>query len=140
MANPETSIIDGKYIAAWGGIQSAGQTVGQIVLHHLCLVLTVLIVVQLLQYATDGYGRKIALYIIFLTFVIVCHPYPSFWPSLLTVVRLERLHRVLRDTLGSLAGGKTVLRYGRWHAAVHYAPIPIRDFTHAASWLSHQRV
>ncbi|KAL4988646.1 general substrate transporter [Aspergillus falconensis] len=54
MANPGTSIIDGKYISAWGGIQSAGQTVGQI----------------LLQYATDGYGRKVALYIIFLTFVI----------------------------------------------------------------------
>lgn len=32
MANPETSIIEGKYISAWGGIQSAGQTVGQIVL------------------------------------------------------------------------------------------------------------
>ncbi|KAL4940005.1 hypothetical protein BDV06DRAFT_230690 [Aspergillus oleicola] len=54
MANPQTSIIEGKYISAWGGIQSAGQTIGQI----------------LLQYATDGYGRKIALYIIFLTFVI----------------------------------------------------------------------
>lgn len=32
MANSETSIIEGKYISAWGGIQSAGQTVGQIVL------------------------------------------------------------------------------------------------------------
>lgn len=31
MANPGTTIIDGKYISAWGGIQSAGQTVGQIV-------------------------------------------------------------------------------------------------------------
>ncbi|KAL3481246.1 general substrate transporter [Aspergillus californicus] len=54
MANPETLIIEGKYISAWGGIQSAGQTVGQI----------------LLQYATEGYGRKVALYIIWLTFVI----------------------------------------------------------------------
>ncbi|KAL4899290.1 hypothetical protein BDW74DRAFT_183822 [Aspergillus multicolor] len=54
MAKPGTTIIDGKYISAWGGIQSAGQTVGQI----------------LLQYVTDGYGRKIALYVIFLTFVI----------------------------------------------------------------------
>ncbi|RAH70519.1 general substrate transporter [Aspergillus aculeatinus CBS 121060] len=54
MASPGTSIIAGKYISAWGGIQSAGQTIGQI----------------LLQYVTDGYGRKIALYIIFLTFVV----------------------------------------------------------------------
>lgn len=32
MASPGTSIIAGKYISAWGGVQSAGQTVGQIVL------------------------------------------------------------------------------------------------------------
>jgi hypothetical protein len=31
MASPGTAIIAGKYISAWGGIQSAGQTVGQIV-------------------------------------------------------------------------------------------------------------
>ena len=31
MAAPGTKIIAGKYISAWGGIQSAGQTVGQIV-------------------------------------------------------------------------------------------------------------
>ncbi|RQM04955.1 hypothetical protein DH86_00003879 [Scytalidium sp. 3C] len=31
MANPGTTIIDGKYVSAWGGIQSTGQTVGQIV-------------------------------------------------------------------------------------------------------------
>lgn len=30
-ANPETLIIEGKYVSAWGGIQSAGQAVGQIV-------------------------------------------------------------------------------------------------------------
>ena len=34
MASPGTSIIAGKYISAWGGIQSAGQTVGQIVRDH----------------------------------------------------------------------------------------------------------
>ncbi|KAL4865321.1 hypothetical protein BDV12DRAFT_211105 [Aspergillus spectabilis] len=54
MAHPGTNIIAGKYISAWGGIQSAGQTVGQI----------------LLQYATDGFGRKIAFYIIWLTFTV----------------------------------------------------------------------
>lgn len=31
MASPGTSIIAGKYISAWGGVQSAGQTIGQIV-------------------------------------------------------------------------------------------------------------
>lgn len=31
MASPGTTIIKGKYVSAWGGIQSAGQTVGQIV-------------------------------------------------------------------------------------------------------------
>lgn len=31
MAHPGLTIIDGTYIAAWGGIQSAGQALGQIV-------------------------------------------------------------------------------------------------------------
>jgi hypothetical protein len=31
MTNPEETIIEGKYVSAWGGIQSAGQTIGQIV-------------------------------------------------------------------------------------------------------------
>lgn len=31
MASPGTSIIAGKYISAWGGIQSTGQTIGQVV-------------------------------------------------------------------------------------------------------------
>ena len=35
MASPGTSIIAGKYISAWGGIQSAGQTVGQVVCLYL---------------------------------------------------------------------------------------------------------
>ncbi|KAH7176812.1 general substrate transporter [Dactylonectria macrodidyma] len=53
-ASEGTEIIQGKYISAWGGIQSAGQTVGQI----------------LLQFATERFGRKIALYIIWVTLVI----------------------------------------------------------------------
>ncbi|KAJ9156600.1 General alpha-glucoside permease [Pleurostoma richardsiae] len=53
MANPGTKIIDGKYISAWGGIQSAGQTIGQF----------------LLQYATEAYGRKPALLIIWVILV-----------------------------------------------------------------------
>lgn len=31
MANPGTTIIDSKYVSAWGGIQSAGQFFGQVV-------------------------------------------------------------------------------------------------------------
>jgi hypothetical protein len=31
MTSPEETIIEGKYVSAWGGIQSAGQTIGQIV-------------------------------------------------------------------------------------------------------------
>lgn len=36
MASPGTTIIAGQYVSAWGGIQSAGQTLGQIVslAHH----------------------------------------------------------------------------------------------------------
>lgn len=72
MASPGISIIAGKYISAWGGVQSAGQTIGQIVrplvfqswsgdwpTTH-----------QLLQYATEKFGRKIAFYIIWLDIVI----------------------------------------------------------------------
>ncbi|THY37340.1 general substrate transporter [Aureobasidium pullulans] len=54
MASPGTKIIKGKYVSAWGGIQSAGQTIGQI----------------LLQYVTDGFGRKIALYVIWVVLVV----------------------------------------------------------------------
>ncbi|KAL4897129.1 general substrate transporter [Aspergillus ambiguus] len=53
-ASPGTTIIAGKYVSAWGGIQSAGQTIGQI----------------LLQYATESFGRKTALYIIWVTFCV----------------------------------------------------------------------
>ncbi|EPE07151.1 sugar transporter [Ophiostoma piceae UAMH 11346] len=53
MASPGTKIIKGKYVSAWGGIQSTGQTVGQI----------------LLQYATERYGRKPALLIIWVILV-----------------------------------------------------------------------
>ncbi|KAJ5820027.1 hypothetical protein N7474_005618 [Penicillium riverlandense] len=54
MATAGTTIIESKYVSAWGGIQSAGQAVGQI----------------LLQYATEAYGRKVALYIIFVDLVV----------------------------------------------------------------------
>jgi hypothetical protein len=36
MASPGTKIIEGKYVSAWGGIQSAGQTIGQIVRTPTC--------------------------------------------------------------------------------------------------------
>lgn len=53
-ASPGTTIIAGKYVSAWGGIQSAGQFVGQV----------------LLQYATDAIGRKPALLIIWAVLVV----------------------------------------------------------------------
>ncbi|KAJ6024835.1 hypothetical protein N7540_005632 [Penicillium herquei] len=53
-ANPGQSAIDGKYVSAWGGIQSTGQTIGQI----------------LLQYVTEAYGRKMAIYVIWVDLVI----------------------------------------------------------------------
>lgn len=44
-----------KYVSAWGGIQSAGQFLGQV----------------FLQFATDALGRKWAMYILWLMLVIV---------------------------------------------------------------------
>ncbi|CZS96291.1 probable maltose permease (MalP) [Rhynchosporium graminicola] len=65
MASPGTKIIDGKYISAWGGIQSAGQTIGQI----------------FLQFATEAYGRKAAMYILwaFLTASIFAETFATSW-------------------------------------------------------------
>ncbi|KAH8666520.1 general substrate transporter [Xylariales sp. PMI_506] len=53
MASPGTTILAGSYVSAWGGTQSAGQTVGQI----------------LLQFATESLGRKAALMIIWVVLV-----------------------------------------------------------------------
>lgn len=79
MASAGTTVIAGKYISAWGGIQSAGQTVGQIVSIISSLEVfrilrsseNILTVSQLLQYATEAYGRKMALYIIWVDLVVV---------------------------------------------------------------------
>ncbi|CAK7233720.1 hypothetical protein SCUCBS95973_008691 [Sporothrix curviconia] len=65
MASPGTTIINAKYVAAWGGIQSTGQAIGQI----------------LLQYVTEGYGRKPALLIIWviLTASIFTESFATRW-------------------------------------------------------------
>ncbi|PSK42897.1 High-affinity glucose transporter [Elsinoe australis] len=65
MASPGTTIIAGKYISAWGGIQSAGQTIGQV----------------FLQYATEGLGRKPALMILwmFLAGSIFAESFATHW-------------------------------------------------------------
>ncbi|KAH8768515.1 general substrate transporter [Hyaloscypha finlandica] len=64
--NPsKTAVFDGKYVSAWGGIQSAGQFFGQV----------------LLQYATEGLGRKPALLIIWVVLVasIFTESFASDW-------------------------------------------------------------
>ncbi|WRT67474.1 uncharacterized protein IL334_004446 [Kwoniella shivajii] len=53
MPHDAKGAILGTYVSSWGGIQSAGQTIGQI----------------FLQYATDALGRKVALYILWLCLV-----------------------------------------------------------------------
>ncbi|EXL78318.1 hypothetical protein FOPG_07490 [Fusarium oxysporum f. sp. conglutinans race 2 54008] len=60
-----TTIIAGKYISAWGGIQSAGQTIGQV----------------LLQYATERLGRKAAMMIIWvvLTASVFAESFATYW-------------------------------------------------------------
>ncbi|KAF4176555.1 hypothetical protein CNMCM8927_000729 [Aspergillus lentulus] len=65
MASPGTKIIDSKYVSAWGGIQAAGQTIGQI----------------FLQYATEKYGRKAAFYTlsVFLTASIFAESFSTSW-------------------------------------------------------------
>ncbi|CAK7221331.1 hypothetical protein SBRCBS47491_004491 [Sporothrix bragantina] len=65
MASPGTTIIAGKYVSAWGGIQSTGQAIGQI----------------LLQYVTEGYGRKPALLVILviLTASIFTESFATHW-------------------------------------------------------------
>lgn len=64
-ASPGTKIIQGHYISAWGGMQSAGQFFGQV----------------LLQYATEGLGRKPALMIIWVVLVgsIFTESFASKW-------------------------------------------------------------
>ncbi|RDW62205.1 putative maltose permease (MalP) [Coleophoma cylindrospora] len=64
-ASPGTKIIKGKYVSAWGGIQSAGQTLGQI----------------FLQYATDSLGRKPALLIlwVFLVASVFAESFATRW-------------------------------------------------------------
>ena len=76
MARPGTKIINSKYVSAWGGIQAAGQTIGQIVRHLLncrynLASANITFLAQFLQYATEKYGRKVAFYTltVFLTAV-----------------------------------------------------------------------
>ncbi|KAN0114479.1 general substrate transporter [Hyaloscypha variabilis] len=64
-ATPGTTVILGKYVSAWGGIQSTGQFIGQV----------------LLQYATESWGRKPALLIIWVILVasIFTESFASHW-------------------------------------------------------------
>ncbi len=81
-ASPGTKIIKGKYVSAWGGIQSAGQTIGQIVssITNTAFYGIHSDEIKFLQYATERYGRKPALYIL--------------WVFLTAVSRLFRLTQI----------------------------------------------
>lgn len=54
MATPGTKIIKGKYISAWGGIQSAGQVVGQVVSFERCFCVESLLTVLSGSSVHDG--------------------------------------------------------------------------------------
>ncbi|THX79417.1 general substrate transporter [Aureobasidium pullulans] len=59
MASPGTKIIKGKYVSAWGGIQSAGQTIGQIIaLYVIWVVLVVSVLIEC--FATHWYHWLVA--------------------------------------------------------------------------------
>ncbi|KAH8593537.1 general substrate transporter [Bisporella sp. PMI_857] len=64
-ASPGTKIIKGQYVSAWGGIQSAGQAIGQV----------------FLQFATDALGRKPALLIlwVFLVASVLAESFATHW-------------------------------------------------------------
>ncbi|PMD16021.1 general substrate transporter [Hyaloscypha hepaticicola] len=74
-ATPGTKVILGKYVSAWGGIQSAGQFIGQV----------------LLQYATESLGRKPALLIIWVVLVgsIFTESFASDWQDWLVAKLLS---------------------------------------------------
>lgn len=80
---------------------------------------------QLLQYVTEAYGRKIALYLIWVDLVIV---------SEVNILRLrihtklcssECFYRILCHSMAALACRKTVFGNGRWHVAIYTSTIPI---------------
>lgn len=39
--------------------------------------------------------------------------------------QIERLRRVIRNTLAALACGKAILWHGCWYAAINHATVPI---------------
>ncbi|WWC89683.1 uncharacterized protein L201_004608 [Kwoniella dendrophila CBS 6074] len=67
MPRDSEGAILGKYVSAWGGIQSTGQTLGQV----------------FLQYATDKLGRKAAMYIlwVFLVASIIAESLVKNWST-----------------------------------------------------------
>jgi hypothetical protein len=154
-ATPGTKVILGKYVSAWGGIQSAGQFVGQVVR---------ISVTQLIPSIANGCLLAIA----------ICHrvtrpetstidhlgrscsskPNPvllSFLPLFsfsfieryrVSVMKtdsgLEYFHRIIRQPLATLAGCKAPLRHGRWYVAINYASVPIRDRSNPIERILHQ--
>lgn len=71
-AGAGVKVIPGKYISAWGGIQSAGQTLGQIVRLSCHLLRSALLTKrQFLQFVTDALGRKPALLVLWVILTAV---------------------------------------------------------------------
>jgi MFS family permease len=71
MATSDTAIIEGKYISAWAESNRLGRQ--SVRLYNLIFLRKSQVVLrgQLLQYATEAFGRKSAPYTIWLTFVVV---------------------------------------------------------------------
>ena len=69
MNGPNATKSYAPYVSAWGGIQSAGQSIGQVTL----------------PFAIERFGRKIALYIIWIVLTAVSEAVPLSSHSLLSV-------------------------------------------------------
>lgn len=147
MASPGTKVIQGKYISAWGGIQSAGQTIGQIVSLPP-------------RRPRAPFGLKISI-----PGPAVCHR--CVWSETCTpdplgvprggkfmclnlsppwlgfanfTVSSEHFCRVFRHALGPLARGQALFRHRRGHASGHHASVSLGDRTHPVEGISHQRL
>jgi hypothetical protein len=136
MATSDTAIIEGKYISAWAESNRLGRQ--SVRLYNLIFLRKSQVVLrgQLLQYATEAFGRKSAPYTIWLTFVVVRILWAQAIQVTLTVkqsVLIESFaarwyHWLVAKLLGD----------GRWYAPMHNAIVSVRDCSNAAQRVLHQ--